>query len=48
MFETKPYLKKGDKQHLAKLLNVSEARISNWFHNRRKKERKEGLLCEGA
>ena len=46
-FETKPYLEKGDKQHFAKLLNVNEARIGNWFDNRRKKKRKEGLLCEG-
>ena len=46
-FEEKPQLKKEEKYQLAKLLNVSEKRITVWFWNMRFKRRRQGLLAEG-
>ena len=46
-FEEKPQLKKEEKYQLAKLLNVSEKRITAWFWNMRCKRRRQGLLAEG-
>ena len=38
-FKSKPYLRKGEKDQLARQLNVSEKRIETWYHNRRSKGR---------
>ena len=43
-FQAKPYLGQGEKSHLAKLLNISEIKITRWFHRRRYINQKMGLL----
>ena len=43
-FEAKPYLEQGEKAQLAMSLNISETKIAQWFHHKRKMKRKKGLL----
>ena len=45
--ENNPYLGKEEKHQLARLLNISEKRISMWFVNMRKARRITGLLAKG-
>ena len=48
MFQDKPYLERGEKHQLARLLNISAGRIQKWYNNMRSKRRKAGLpgKCE--
>ena len=45
-FQAKPYLEQGEKRQLASSLNISEAKLAQWFHNKRKLKGKKGLLCK--
>ena len=47
-FQAKRYLKKDQRDQLAKALNITESRIKKWYENRRSACRKRGLLAKGA
>ena len=48
--ENKAYLEKGEKHHLARLLNTSAQRIQWWYTRARAARRQAGLLgkCENC
>ena len=47
VYEAQCYLVMEERQHLAQSLNISENKISNWFDERRKKQRRMGIFCGG-
>ena len=48
MYEENPFLELEERHQLAKSLNISKKRITDWFVQRRKREKRSGmLLCDG-
>ena len=46
-YQANPYLEKEDKVQLAQSLNISTRSIGDWFDQRRFKQKRRGMLCEG-
>ena len=45
-FKAKPYLSREEKLELAKLLNISNGKITDWFWKMRLRKRDEGFPCD--
>ena len=44
IFQAKPYLEREERHQLARLLNITESRISRWYGKRRQLTKQAGLL----
>ena len=47
-FKSKPYLSRKEKFELAKLLNISNGKITDWFWKMRFSKIDEGFLCDNG
>ena len=46
-FQSNSYPTVDEKRQLARSLNLSDKRITNWFYDERKRKKKEGVMFRG-